>query len=47
MSYWQEREFIKKWKARAEHLEAQSLGNPKWYTGVQNRMSNVERDHEM
>ncbi len=45
VSYWSDLESIKKWKANAEHLEAQRLGHQKWYSSFKARISKVERDY--
>ncbi|NOZ11884.1 MAG: antibiotic biosynthesis monooxygenase [Gammaproteobacteria bacterium] len=31
ISYWKDKEQIKKWKKDKEHQEAQSIGKSKWY----------------
>lgn len=45
ISYWSDLESIKKWKAHAEHLEAQKLGMDKWYLNYMTRIALVERDY--
>lgn len=45
VSYWSDLESIKKWKANAEHLEAQRLGHQKWYASFKLRIAKVERDY--
>ncbi len=45
VSYWQDLESIKQWKAQAEHLEAQALGHQKWYSAFKTRIAKVERDY--
>ena len=45
ISYWSDLESIKKWKAHAEHLEAQKLGMDKWYSAYMTRIALVERDY--
>lgn len=45
ISYWSDLESIKKWKAHAEHLEAQKLGMEKWYSNYMTRIALVERDY--
>ncbi len=45
ISYWSDLESIKKWKAQAEHLEAQRLGMDKWYSNYMTRIALVERDY--
>ncbi len=45
ISYWSDLESIKKWKAHAEHLEAQKIGMDKWYSNYMTRIALVERDY--
>lgn len=45
VSYWKDLESIKKWKANAEHLEAQRLGHQQWYTSFKVRIAKIERDY--
>ncbi len=45
VSYWQDLESIKRWKANAEHLEAQSLGHEQWYSSFRVRVAKVEREY--
>ena len=45
ISYWSDLESIKKWKANAEHLEAQRLGMEQWYSNYMTRIALVERDY--
>lgn len=45
ISYWSDLASIKKWKAHAEHLEAQKLGIEKWYSSYTTRIAVVERDY--
>ena len=45
VSYWSDLESIKKWKANAEHLEAQKFGHQKWYASFKLRIAKVERDY--
>lgn len=45
VSYWADRESIKRWKANAEHLEAQRLGKERWYSAFKTRIAKVERDY--
>ncbi len=45
VSYWSDLESIKKWKANAEHQQAQKLGHEKWYASFKTRISKVERDY--
>ena len=45
ISYWASLEAIKKWKANAEHQEAQRLGMSRWYKAYKTRICLVERDY--
>ena len=45
VSYWKDLESVKKWKANAEHLEAQKNGRDKWYSAYHMRISKVEDDY--
>lgn len=45
VSYWQDLESIKQWKANTEHLEAQKTGRKLWYESFKVRISKVERDY--
>lgn len=45
VSYWQDVDSIKNWKAQAEHLQAQKLGHEKWYSSFKTRIAKVERDY--
>ena len=45
VSYWQDLESIKQWKANAEHLLAQKLGREQWYRSFKTRIAKVERDY--
>lgn len=47
VSYWTDLDSIKKWKANAEHLEAQKFGRKYWYASFKVRISKVERDYGM
>ena len=46
ISYWSDLASIKKWKAQAEHREAQKMGMGKWYSSYKTRIALVERDYE-
>ena len=46
VSYWSDLESIQRWKAQAEHLQAQKMGREKWYTQYKTRIARVERDYE-
>ncbi|TYL47337.1 antibiotic biosynthesis monooxygenase family protein [Marinomonas sp. IMCC 4694] len=45
VSYWADLESIKRWKANAEHVEAQKNGRQSWYSAFKVRVSKVERDY--
>ncbi|CCN37259.1 putative Antibiotic biosynthesis monooxygenase [Vibrio nigripulchritudo SFn27] len=45
VSYWQDLESIKLWKANAEHLQAQKQGRQQWYSEYKTRIAKVERDY--
>ncbi len=45
VSYWSDLVSIKKWKAQAEHREAQKMGMDKWYSTYKTRIALVERDY--
>ena len=45
VSYWEDLESIKKWKANLEHQEAQKLGRESWYSSFKVRIASVERDY--
>jgi heme-degrading monooxygenase HmoA len=45
VSYWRDLESIRRWKAHAEHREAQRMGRDKWYLSYRTRIALVERDY--
>jgi heme-degrading monooxygenase HmoA len=45
VSYWADLESIKRWKAHADHREAQRMGREKWYSSYKTRIALVERDY--
>ncbi len=45
VSYWSDLESIKKWKAQAEHQEAQKMGMERWYSTYKTRIALVEREY--
>ncbi|WP_407333302.1 antibiotic biosynthesis monooxygenase family protein [Enterovibrio sp. 27052020O] len=47
VSYWQDLESIKQWKANVDHLEAQKLGRKKWYAAFTARIAKVEREYSL
>lgn len=46
VSYWQNLESIKNWKANLDHLFAQKKGREQWYTYYKVRICKVEREYE-
>ena len=46
VSYWENLEAIKNWKANMEHLEAQEKGKTIWYKNYKVRIAKVEREYE-
>lgn len=46
VSYWQNLESIKKWKANLDHLVAQKEGREQWYLYYKVRICKVEREYE-
>ena len=45
VSYWESEEAIRRWKANAEHREAQERGRKQWYADYRLRVARVERDY--
>ena len=45
VSYWRDLESISRWKAHAEHREAQRMGKEKWYSTYKTRIALVQRDY--
>lgn len=45
VSYWQDLESIKNWKAEAVHMQAQKLGRDLWYSAYTTRVAKVEREY--
>lgn len=45
VSYWQDEESIRNWKAHLEHQGAQARGKGDWYEHYQTRVARVERDY--
>lgn len=46
VSYWEDLEAIRKWKADTDHLMAQKMGREQWYINYKVRICKVERDYE-
>ncbi len=46
ISYWENLDAIKNWKANLDHQEAQRLGKEKWYQWHKTRICKVEREYE-
>jgi heme-degrading monooxygenase HmoA len=44
-SYWESEAAIRRWKAQAEHLEAQRRGCENWYSSFDLRVGRIERSH--
>ena len=47
VSYWQDLQDIKRWKANTEHLEAQDTGRKLWYETYRVRIAKVEKDYAL
>lgn len=45
ISYWRDEDSVKKWKANADHLQAQKAGRHKWYKNYKTRIATVSRDY--
>ena len=45
VSYWDNMDSVRAWKAVAEHRTAQRLGREKWYQAYKTRICLVERDY--
>lgn len=45
VSYWQNLESIKNWKANLDHLVAQKKGREQWYSYYKVRICKVEREY--
>jgi len=43
VSYWSSEEAIRRWKAQAEHLQAQAAGKSTWYADYSVQIAKVER----
>ncbi len=43
VSYWQTLESISEWKKNTQHLEAQNLGQNKWYANYSVKIAKIER----
>jgi len=46
VSYWRDEASILAWKANAQHLVAQQLGQSRWYTHYSLRVATVERHYD-
>lgn len=42
LSYWQDREAIKRWKQDTQYLVAQKLGSTKWHDFYRTQIARVE-----
>ena len=47
VSYWQNLEAIKSWKANSRHVLAQKYGREKWYANYKVRICIIEHDYEL
>lgn len=45
ISYWQDLEAIKGWRANLEHQQAQQRGREQWLSSYRVRVARVERDY--
>ncbi len=45
VSYWQNLDSIKRWKANSKHLVAQKCGKEKWYSDFRVRIARVEKSY--
>ena len=45
VSYWDDQEQIKQWKADSEHLAAQELGKSVWYKSYQVQIVEIIREY--
>ena len=45
ISYWENKEQIKKWKNNSEHIIAQELGKSKWYDSYEIEIAKIERKY--
>ncbi|MBB3142657.1 antibiotic biosynthesis monooxygenase family protein [Halomonas organivorans] len=45
VSYWSDLEAVRRWKAQAEHREAQRMGRERWYSRYRVRIARVEREY--
>ena len=45
VSYWESEEAIRRWKAQAEHRQAQEKGRKVWYAEYRLRVTRVEREY--
>ena len=45
VSYWKDRESIRRWKQHTDHLVAQRLGRERWYSQYKTRICQVEADY--
>ena len=45
VSYWESEAAIRRWKADAEHRQAQEKGRQQWYADYRLRVARVEREY--
>ncbi|MGI9327457.1 MAG: antibiotic biosynthesis monooxygenase family protein [Pseudomonadales bacterium] len=46
ISYWQDTDAIRSWKAHSEHLMAQQSGRQRWYRWYRVEIAHVERSYD-
>lgn len=46
VSYWENLEYISKWKSNLKHMAAQELGKKEWYKWYKIRICIVEKEYE-
>ncbi|WP_200796880.1 antibiotic biosynthesis monooxygenase family protein [Vibrio quintilis] len=47
VSYWNNLESVRRWKASLEHQEAQKPGHEKWNSAFKTRIAKVEREYDI
>ena len=45
VSYWKDKESIRKWKNHAAHQQAQQFGRDKWYRSFKIRVAKVDKEY--
>lgn len=46
LSYWPDLDSIRRWKADAEHAQAQALGRSRWYSHYAVEIAEVQRHYD-